>query len=202
MYYSLVAKSIKKYQINIIIKILILSDFLIWSANQLLAPIFAIFITNKINGSIEAVGIASGIYLLTKSIAEIPVGAHIDKSKSETDDLYSATIGTFLTGVVFFLYLFVNNVTQMYLLQALMGLSAALAFPGWYSIFTRHIDKGKEAFEWSLYDVVLGVGMAIAAALGGFVADKFGFDVLFIMVSLFTFLGSLFLLSLKNKIKK
>lgn len=200
MYYKSIIRSIRHYNVNIVIKILIISDFLIWSSNQLLAPIFAIFITGKINGSIEVIGIASAIYLIIKSLFEIPVGAYIDKSVSEKDDLYTAIIGTIVTAIAYFLFTAVTQVWQLYVLQAIMGIGAACAFPGWYSIFTHHVDKGKAGFEWSLYDVVLGFGMAGSAALGGFIANEFGFDTLFFLVGIFTLLGAILLLIIKNKI--
>ncbi len=201
MYYRGIARSIKNYQVNFVIKILIFSDFLIWSSYQFLAPIFAIFISDRIdNSSLAVVGIASAVYLISKSIFEIPVGAYVDKSRSEKDDLYTALVGTILSACVFFGFIFITSVWQLYLLQILMGMGNALAFPGWYSIFTRHVDRNKAAFEWSLYDVLLGVGMAATAAIGGFLAERFGFDVIFIIIGLFTLLGAFSLLSIKNKI--
>jgi len=202
MYHKLVSRSIRHYDVNIIIKVLILSDFIIWSANQLLAPIFAVFVIDKIDGSIEVIGIASAIYLITKSICEIPVGTFVDKAKDEKYDLYTALAGTVLTASVYFMYMYITSVWQLYVLQSFMGLGAALAYPGWYSIFTRHIDKGKEAYEWSLYDVLLGVGMAATAALGGFLADKFGFSTLFFIIGSFTLLGAMFLLLIKGKVHR
>lgn len=191
----------KHYQVNLVIKILIISDFLIWSSYQLLAPFFAIFVTDKIsNGSIEVVGIASAIYLIVKSIFEIPVGVYIDRSKSEIDDLFVSILGTVLTAAAYFSYMFIDSVSQLYILQGLLGLGAAIAFPGWYSIFTHHIDKGKEAFEWSLYDVLLGVGMAAAAAVGGFLAEWYGFEILFLIVGLFTMMGAILLFLVKGRI--
>ena len=109
-------------------------------------------------------------------------------------------MGTVLMALVYFLFIFVTDILHLYLLQGLMGLAAAIAFPGWYSIFTKHVDKGKEGFEWSLYDVVLGLGMAGMAALGGFLADAYGFNVLFVLISGFTLLGALLLLLIKNRI--
>ncbi len=186
---------------NVVIKVLIMSDFIIWSVYELLAPIFALFITDHIKGgSIEVVGIAAAIYLIAKSIFEVPVGIYVDKSKSEKDDLYSAICGTLLSAIVLVLYVFIDSIWQLYLLQFLFGVGSAIAFPGWYSIFTRHVDKGKEAFEWSMYDVLLGLGMAIAAALGGFIAEAFGFDVVFILVGIFTFIGAISLFFIKKKI--
>lgn len=201
MYSRSVLRAIGNYQVNFVIKILILSDFLIWSSYQFVAAFFAIFVTDKIpGGNIEAVGIAVAIYMLTKSIFEVPVGMYIDRTKSERDDLMSAITGTILTAVAYFSYTVIDSVAELYFLQALQGLGAAIAFPGWYSIFTRHVDKGKEAFEWSLYDVLLGLGMAAAAAAGGFIAEEFGFNILFFLVGILTLAGAFLLFTIKKDV--
>lgn len=196
-------RALLNLKINIVIKILILSDFVIWSASNLIAPVFAIYLTENINGgSIEVVGLAAMIYLIFKSIFEVPVGMWIDRTKSEKDDLYSALLGTILTGMVYALFPVITEVWQVYVLQAILGVSAALAFPGWYSIFTRHIDKKKEAFEWSLYDVMLGLGMAFTAAIGAFMANRFGFNTVFYIISIATILGAFCLFLIRNKIRQ
>jgi MFS family permease len=198
-----ITQFIKNYEINPVIKILIVSDFLIWSSNQLFAPIFAIFVTNNLyNGNIEVVGFSAGIYLFIKSIFEIPIGMFVDKKKGEFDDLTLAFLGTFFTGIIIFLFSYIKTVNQLYILQGLLGLSAAIAYPGWYSIFTRHIDKNKEAFEWSLYDVLLAMGMALASALGGMLAQRFGFSVIFIISAVSTILGAFLLLLIRKKLFK
>lgn len=200
MYYRSILRSVKHYRVNLIIKILIISDFLIIGSYQLFSPIFAIFITDKIDGDIKTVGFASAIYLVSKSLSEIPVGVYIDRTKSEKDDLWATIMGTLITAVVIFAYIFINSVTQLYILQIILGFGTAVSFPGWYSIFTRHIDKGKEAFEWSLYDVLLGLGMAGSAAVGGVIATAYGFDVLYTCVGILTIMGALLLLLIRNKV--
>ena len=201
MYYKSVIRSIQYYKVNIVIKTLILSDFLIWSSYQLLAPIFAISVIDKIQASIEVVGIAAAIYLITRSLTEIPVSIIIDKSKSERDDLFTAMIGTLIAAAVYIAYIFIGEVWQLYLLQIILGLGAGLAFPGWSALFTHHIDKKAAGFEWSLYDVSLGIGMAATAALGGFIANTFGFDTLFFIVGGATACGSLLLLFIRDRVK-
>jgi MFS family permease len=203
MYHRGIIRSLAHLKVNVVIKILILSDFAIWSAANLIAPIFAIFVVDKIpGGSIEVVGIATMIFLVVKSIFEVPIGIWIDKSKSEKDDLYTAFLGTLVSAAVYFLYPQVDSVVQLYLLQALLGVATAAAYPGWFSIFTRHIDKSKEAFEWSLYDVLLGLGMAATAALGAFMVDAYGFDVIFYIIGTATVIGALLLVVIKNKVHK
>src|SRR3989339_188444 len=202
MHLRMVARSIKHFNINPIIKILILSDLVIWSSYNLLAPVFAIFITRQIPGAgLESVGIAASLYFITKAICEVPVGVTLDRIKGERDELYSAMLGTILTAGVYFSYIFVSEVWHLYLLQVLLGVSAALAFPGWYSIFTRHVDKTKQAFEWSLYDICMGVGIAFASALGAFIADKFGFQSLFVVIGIATGVGALLLFTIRNKVR-
>jgi len=201
MYHRGIMRGLRNYQVNVVIKVLIASDFIVWSSANLVAPIFAIFVTDKLpGGSIEAVGIASMIYFIAKCIVEIPVSTYIDKSKSERDDLYSALLGTILNATIFFLYPIIDSVWQLYLLQIVSGAAAAIAYPGWYSIFTRHIDKTKEAFEWSLYDVLLGLGMAATAALGALLVKQFGFDIVFVAIGVMTILGAFLLFIIRNRI--
>lgn len=196
-----IVRSILQYKVNPVIKVLIVSDFIVWSSYQLFAPIFALFVSEHIaGGSLAVVGIASALFLVSKSVFEMFVGVYIDKTESERDDLYTAILGTIITAGAYFMYPVISEVWELYAVQMLAGLGAAVAYPGWYSMFTHHVDKGKEAFEWSLYDVVLGLGMAGSAALGGLMADTYGFTVLFVSVASLTVLGGVLLVFVKGNI--
>jgi len=59
-------------------------------------------------------------------------------------------------------------------------------------MFSRHIDKGQEAFEWATRSTAVGIGAGIAGALGGIAAGALGFNILFIGVAIFA-LASAFL---------
>ncbi len=73
--------------INKIVKILVLSDFIIISGFGFIAPIFALFLTDKIQGgTIETVGFASAIYWLAAVLTRLPIARYIDKTKTEKDD--------------------------------------------------------------------------------------------------------------------
>jgi MFS family permease len=203
MFSRSIARSIKHFRINIIIKVLILSDFIISSALNLIAPVFAIFIIDKIPGaSLATVGIAAALFLLFKSIFEIPVGIIIDKTKSEADDFFTTFVGSIVAAIVYFLYIYVDSIAQLYALQILLGMAAALSYPGWYGIFSRHIDKKKEAFEWSLYDVLIGLGMAATAVLGALIVEKYDFNILFIICGTSSLVGAFVLVLIKDKLKK
>jgi len=189
--------------INKIIRIIIYWDFLINSAWGFLGPVFAIFIVQDITvGAAEkgakVAGFAALFYWGIKSILQIPIGKYLDKNHGERDDFLFMVIGTFLTGLVPFGYLISYLPWHIYFFQVIHAIGMAMVVPSSYAIFTRHIDRGKEAFEWSLDSTVLGVGMGITGAFGGLVAAYFGFKIIFILTGLLT-MGSLFLLFLIRK---
>jgi len=183
--------------INKIIKILILSDFIIISGFGFIAPIFALFLTDKIQGgTIETVGFASAIYWLAAVLTRLPIARYIDKTKTEKDDFYFMIFGSVLISVVPFLYIISAKIWHIYAIQIIYGLGYSLRLPGWYGMFTRHIDKNHEGYEWSFDSLVSGVGSGITAALGGVMAAKLGFNALFILIGAVSIIGTAVLIFL------
>lgn len=202
MYYRNIFQGIKRYKISNVIKILILSDFIIWSSSNLITPLMAVFITQELGVGIEVAGIAVSILLITQALLETPIALLIDRTKSERDDLLTVVCGGLIMGMGYILMIFVESVWQLYVLQAVIGMGVALSYPGWSALFTSHIDKRIKAFEWSLEDTVLGIGTALTAALGGFLVKEWGYDVIFIIVGSFQMIGGFLLLLLEGKVKK
>ena len=175
--------------------LLILSDVLILSSFGLLAPIFAIFITNNLEGgSIVAAGMATTIFLVVKSVIQLPLSRYfIDKEKHKTKSLL---LGTLLIITVPFIYFFAKTVNTIFIAQAVYGLGAALAYPSWFSLFTTYIDGKHRGFEYTLWGTGVGVGSAIAAVSGAKIAEMLGFRFLFFFVGVVAFLGFLLLIVL------
>lgn len=191
--------------INKIIKVLITSDFFFNLGWGLLSPVFAIFIlekiaTQSITEAAKVAGFAALFYWITKSILQVPIGHYLDKNHGEKDDFWFMVIGTFLAAFVPIGYLFSSVPWHIYLLQILHAAGMSMAFPSWLAIFTRHIDKGREAFEWSMETTSIGAGAGIAGGVGGIMASVFGFNVLFIFVSALTVLSVILLLFIKNDV--
>jgi len=76
-----------------------------------------------------------------------------------------------------------------------------VTLPAWMAIFTRHIDKEHEGVEWGVYRTLVDLGAAGAASLGGFLAYRLGFMPLFILVSIISLIGSLFLVFIYKDMK-
>jgi MFS family permease len=177
--------------INKVVKILILSDVALISGLGFVSPIFAIFLTSQIQGgNVKVAGYAAAIYWIVMSLVVIPFGRYLDKNHGEKDDLCFIIIGNFLAALAIFGYLFSRLPWHIYLLQAVYALGMGMNVPGYTAIFTRHIDKGREAFNWSVRAASIGIGAGLAGALGGIVAHKFGFNTLFTGVGIFILLSA------------
>src|SRR3989344_4204600 len=135
--------------------LLILSDVLILSSFGLIAPIFALFITENLSGgSIVAAGLATTVFLVVKSVVQLPLSKYfVDKEKHKTRSLL---LGTLLIITVPFIYIFSTSTTHIFIAQAVYGLGAALAYPAWFSLFTAYIDKKHKGFEYTLWSTGVG----------------------------------------------
>ena len=188
--------------VNKVIKVLITSDFFMLSAAGIVSPIFAIFITQNIQGgNIALVGYVSTLYLLVKAFFQLIFGRWIDKKESEKYDFALLIAGSILTSLVPLGYIFSTLPWHLYALESLNGLGFAMTLPSWYAIFTRHIDRGQEGFQWSLETMLVALGGAIAASAGGYLAEHYGFKLIFILMSVLSMVGSLFLILIYNELK-
>jgi len=186
---------------NKIIKILIVADVALAGGLGFVNPIFAIFLTDRIEGgNLETVGYAAAIYWIVESLVVIPLGRYLDKNHGEKDDLLFIALGSVLTAFSVLGYVFARFPWQIYLLQAFTAVGLGMNIPGYTAIFTRHIDKGKEAFSWSVRSAVVSAGAGVAGALGGIIATRFGFETLFIGVAAFILLGSFLPLFIKRDV--
>ncbi|MEK9157778.1 MAG: MFS transporter, partial [Patescibacteria group bacterium] len=149
-----------------------------------------------------AIGFGAAIVQLCKVIVELPLSKILDKNHGEYDDFYSLMIGSTLIACVPFAYLFAHSIHHIYIIQAVYGVGIAFSVPPWYAIFSRHIDKMQESFEWTLDSVSIGLAAAAAAAVGGMIAQKFGFNTVFIIGGVFAICGGLMQIMIFRDIKR
>jgi len=193
---------------NKTIRVLIFSDVVLISSFGFIVPIFPIFLTESIvGGNVKVAGFAAAVYWIVHSLVLIPIGQFLDKRKGEIDDLLFIVFGNFLAAAAVIGYLFASLPWHIYSLEAIYALGMAMNIPAYTAIFSRHLDKGKEAVSWGTRGALVGVGTGIAGALGGAIAFDIGFEVLFVGVAGFIVLSSVLPLLLlgelaREKIKK
>ncbi len=178
------------------IRFLIFSDFFLFFAVGLLAPIFAVFILENIENRIEVIGYAVACYWITRVLMVMPISRLMDKIKGERDEYFFMVAGTFLIAIIPLFYTISSHPWHVYLLQIFNGLAHSMAVPAWRIIFTNHIDKKIVGFEWSLEDVGVGIATASSAAIGAIIVDKFGFNILFGIITFFGIISATILLVL------
>lgn len=181
--------------INPTVRFLTVSDAVLTAALGLFGPIFAVYLAANIQtpNALEVIGIGTSIYLFTRSIGQIPLAYFIDKIKGERDDFYLLLFGNTVFIVVPILYTIISEPWHLFVIQFVYGLGAALTYPTWSAVFTRHIDKGREGIEWGIYQTMADMAGAIAAPIGGFIAAYYGFNAVMYLASALAAISSVFI---------
>jgi len=181
---------------NRTLKVLMASDMFYFTGFGLVAPIVAIFIKEDLTGgTIFTAGIATTIFIVIKSLIQLPFSRFID---AHNQKVKWVKIGYTFIILNPFIYFFADHINYIYLAEALHGLGSGLAFPAWLGLWSTHLDKGHESFEWSLYSTMVGVGSAITAAVGAAITEFVGFNLTFLMVGVMSIAGFVALFFLKD----
>ena len=186
--------------VNPIIRSMIMSDFFILSAFSIYGPVFAIFIIGQIHGgSALTVGLATASYWVVRSAIQLPISKALDKFNSEKMNFRALITGSFLFSVVPFMFIFATEQWHVYILQAIYGIGDSLAASTYLSVFSNHLDKKRENFEWGIRSVLIGIGTSLAAVGGGFLADNYGFHIIFILTGFLAIFGSSLLIYSRHR---
>lgn len=184
---------------NTKIKLLTLLDVFSLYGISLLSPIFAVFVIEKIDGgNLQIVGIALAINLLVANFLSLVTAKYFDKTKGNTDEYKYLLFGYIAISLLPVLYIWADAIWQVYLIQFFSGLMVAISYPAWRGLYARSVDKGREAFEWSFNSSANGLKAASAAIIGGFVAENFGFNYVFIIAPIMGIPGVIALIKIRR----
>lgn len=181
---------------NRALRILLITNALIMLAGAMLGPIYALFIEG-IGGSLLDASYAYGVFALTAGITTYLSGKYGDRVK---ENEYIIIIGYTVMGIGFFLYLFVDSIWFLLLVQVIVGFGEAIYSPVFDSIYSKHLDHGKAGSQWGAWEAMYYFTTAIGAVIGGFIVDRFDFGFLFIVMSLLSFMSALYLFFLPRKV--
>lgn len=182
---------------NRTIKLLMFSDIFVATGFGLIEPILAIFIKeNLIGGTIVAAGFASTLFIITKCLIQLPFSRYVD---DHDDKVKWLIIGSLFIATVPFIYVFSNHVKYIFIAQIIYGIGSGLAYPTWLGLWSTHLDRKHESFEWSLYSTMTGLGTAATAAIGAALAEYLGFSFSFAIVGIMSLIGCAILLGLEIK---
>lgn len=183
---------------NRTMKLLMLSDIFVLTGFGLIQPILALYINDGgvTGGSMLTAGLASALFLFTKSLVQVPFGKYIDRRSGKTRWLI---LGTLLMASVPVIYVTAHSIYQVYLAEMIYGLGSGLAYPTWLGLWSANLDKGRESFQWSVYSTSTGLGTAATGAAGAAVASLVGFSATFFLAGVLCLMGCLALLVMERR---
>lgn len=165
---------------------------LLWSSNLwllgdgLLGPLFAIF-AGGIGGDIFDITAAWAIFMIVTGVLTIQVGKLGDRIGHE----YLLLLGYALNTVFTFSFLLIETPAHLFLVQAGLGVSLALANPTWYALYDKYSTSNKDGYIWGVANGHGNIATGVAAMAGGFIVTKFSFDTLFIIMGFIQLLTTL-----------
>jgi len=178
-------KILKVPRVNKVIKYFVLSDLMLFAGWGFVSPIFSIFIIEEVVGAtLFAVGLTSAIYWIFRSAGQLYIAKVLDSKDGEQDDLYVLVGGLFFISLIAFGFVFVDRLLELYIIQAIHGVAMGFYSISWSAIFSRHLDKSRTAFDWSLDKTTIGIAVAITSLAGGWLATSYGFDSIFVIAGI------------------
>ena len=144
---------------------------------SLIGPIYPIFVLNRFSASIIDVGALLTIFGLSSALFKAVAGIVVDVYDKERVLLVGAGLGAACS----LAYIFVSDLTQLYLVEFLSGISCALQDPARLAIVAE-IGEGRGlviGISESAYDVASSLAALIAVAI----VSNFGFELIFFICS-------------------
>lgn len=169
------------------IKLLLISSILIHSGVNLLAPVYAIYL-QKIDGTLLETGVAVGIYTILKGVLCL-IFSKIKPSKISYRKMM--IIGYTIMGGAYLLYSISFNISHVFFLQAVIAIGESLITPSWSAVIAVSLTEGKEREIYSNFYGYRSIFEGLAAIVGGLIAMKLGFFLIFITMAIFAFISSL-----------
>lgn len=194
-----------KVNINIevgrIVKYFVLSDLFLLAGWGFVDPVFSVFIVERIaGGTLITVGIAAALYWILKSILQVPIAKYLDRTPGEKDDFKALIFGLFLAGFSAIAFTWVHAAWELYVVQSVHALAFAFYGASWPTIFSRHLDKNRISFDWTLDSTTAGIAAGVTGLFGGIVAEIWGFTAVFIACGILSFIAAFVLLSVPDLI--
>jgi len=176
-------------------KVLLKADVAWFFGEGLLGPLFAVF-TERVGGDILNITWAWATYLIVTGLLITIIGKVSDKIINKRKLVF---YGYVLNAILTFGYLLIDNPYSLLLLQAGLGVAAAMATPTWDALYSEYEDKKKDGFIWGLADGISQIFTGLAIIIGGFVVVYFSFTALFIIMGIVQTISVILLIPILKK---
>lgn len=180
------------------LKILLWSSVFLNLSAGLFGPIYAIFV-EQIGGDLLTAGGAYAGFSISLGVLVYFLGKWEDKIKHQEN---LVIWGRFLTLIGTAGYLLIKAPIHLFGVQITLGIAQALTIPAFDSLYSKNLQKGKFASQWGSWEGMTSIVIGIAAILGAWIANKFGFKILFIIMTFIALVALIISLMLRKDFKK
>ncbi len=176
-----------------LLSVLTLNDATFWGADVFVAVVFALFITQHIDGGTAThVGIVYGVYRIVRALLALPIGAFFDRHVGYIDEMWGMISSSLLTGSMYFVLFSVTHLWAVYVCIIFIAIGHAINIGSWKILFYGSIDKQQQGHAIGMYETAMQIVYGIASILTGIVGDVFGFEWIMILAGIATvFSGAL-----------
>lgn len=177
-----------RLEIHTLVKAYTVAETLLWSAWNFITPIFGIYVTSLVGGTVDVAATAYSIYLVSRVIFELVSGRYLVKKVIAYKFLLTI-LGMAIISLSYVGLAYSQLIIQIYIFYGMIGLGIGLATPAKNALFSSHLTPDNDTSQWSNLDASVFLSMALAAVVGGFIARIYGFEALFLVAAGVNFLG-------------
>ncbi|KKS52943.1 MAG: Permease of the major facilitator superfamily [Candidatus Magasanikbacteria bacterium GW2011_GWC2_42_27] len=158
-------------------KILLYGGNIWYFGEGMLGPLFAVF-TERVGGDILDISGAWATYLIIAGLLYIVVGKITDTYNNAEKIM---VLGYALNALFIFGYLFASVPWHLFVVQAGLGVAAAMATPTWNALYAKHEDRRHSGFQWGL-----------AGIIGGYIVSIVSFTALFVTMGIIQVIATIY----------
>ena len=175
-------------KINRHLKTLLIGGNIWYFGEGMFGPLLAIF-AERIGGSILDISYAWATFLIIAGIMQIIIGRYTDRHDNKEKIMM---LGYSLNAIFTFGYLLVHSPYQLFIVQAGLGIAAAMATPTWNALYAKHENKKEDGYEWGLASGSSQVVIGIAIIIGGYILNYTSFTTLFITMGIIQVIATIY----------
>ena len=140
----------------------------------MIGPFYAVYVAN-ISGGYEKLGFAFSIMVLVQAATSYFVGNFSDRLGRKPFFFLTA----YLDAAVLIAYTFITQTYQIYILQALLGVTNAVNMTIRESLLADLTKRGRRGMAIGRFNAMVSVFSAVGLTLGGYAAKLYGLKSIF-----------------------
>jgi MFS family permease len=169
-------------------KILLMGGGIWYFVEGMFGPLVAVF-TDQVGGDIFNISWTWATYLFVYGVLSIVIGYYSDRY---FDKKTLMVFGYGLNTIFTFGYLLVNDPLSLLIVQAGLGVAAALATPTWNALFDELTPNNSGGLAWGVSDGIANIITAVSIFIGAIIVTYFGFHVLFITMGIIQLFATIY----------